>query len=109
MNTKIRTTIIALVAASSFAATSVVPAVSQAQKIDPNRNASAKRAVSKQVTTGCAETREALNEALQKLEQAHKEENAEGRKKVRIVANRVQSSATNWDAALRSSPTASRA
>lgn len=87
MNTKIRATMIALVAASSFATASIAPAVSQAQKIDPNRNASAKRAVSKQVTTGCAETREALNEALQKLEQAHKEENAEGIEKYRTVAN----------------------
>ena len=36
MNAKIRTTIIALVAASSFAATSVVPAVSQAQDSSSN-------------------------------------------------------------------------
>jgi hypothetical protein len=87
MNTKLRNTIIALLAASSFAATSAVPTVSQAAKINPYRNAQAKKAASKQVTAGCAEAREALNQALQNLEKAHKEENKAEIEKYRSVAN----------------------
>ena len=52
LTTKIRTTIIALVAASSFAATSVVPAVSQAKPINPYRGVTTKLAVKKQVVGG---------------------------------------------------------
>jgi hypothetical protein len=87
MNARIRNTIIALIAASSFAATSAVPAVSQAAKINPYRNAQAKKAASKQVTAGCAEAREYLNEALQKLEKAHKQENKAEIEKQRSIAN----------------------
>ena len=42
LSSKIRTIAIALVATSSFAATSLVPTASQAAKINPARNAAAK-------------------------------------------------------------------
>jgi flagellar motility protein MotE (MotC chaperone) len=87
LSTKIRTSIVALLAASSFAATSAVPAVSHADRINPYRSVTTKRAVNKQVTSGCAEAREYLNEALQKLESAHKEENKEAIEKYRGIAN----------------------
>ena len=87
MNTRIRNTIIALIAASSFAATAAVPTVSQAAKINPYRNAQAKKAAGKQVTAGCAEAREALNQALQNLEKAHKQENKAEIEKQRNIAN----------------------
>jgi hypothetical protein len=87
LGTKIRTTVIALIAASSFAATAVVPAVSQAKPINPYRSVTTKQAMKKQVTSGCAEAREYLNEALQKLEAAHKAENTEEINKYRGIAN----------------------
>ena len=77
LSSKIRTAIVALAAASSFAATAVAPAASQAKPINPYRNVTTKIAVKKQPVSGlCQETREALNEALRNLEQAHKDENA---------------------------------
>jgi flagellar motility protein MotE (MotC chaperone) len=87
LSTKTRNTVIALIAASGFAATSAVPAVSQAKPINPYRSVTTKSAVNKKVTAGCAEAREALNQALQKLEQAHKEENKQEIEKNRGVAN----------------------
>ena len=77
LSSKIRTTVIALVAASGFAAASVVPAVSQASRKNPDRSAQTKQAASKGVVGGvCAEALGALNEALWNLEKAHKEGNA---------------------------------
>jgi hypothetical protein len=87
LSTKIRTAIVTLVAASSIAATSVAPAVSQAKPINPYRSVSTKYAVNKKVTAGCAEARENLNEALHNLEKAHKEENKEAIDKYRNIAN----------------------
>jgi flagellar motility protein MotE (MotC chaperone) len=87
LSSKIRTTIVALVAASSFAATAVVPAVSQAKPINPYRSVTTKQAMNKKVTAGCAEARESLNEALRNLDKAHKEENKESIDKYRNIAN----------------------
>jgi hypothetical protein len=88
MLTKTRTTIIALIAASSFAAASVVPAVSQAKPIDPNRGVTTKLALQKQVVKEmCSETLGSLNEDLQNLEKAHKEQNAKEIEKWRASAN----------------------
>jgi hypothetical protein len=87
LSSKIRTAAVALIAASSFAATSFVPAVSQAKPINPYRSVTTKAAVNKQVTAGCAEAREYLNEALHNLESAHKEENKEKIDKYRGIAN----------------------
>jgi hypothetical protein len=87
LSSKIRTAAVALIAASSFAATSVAPAVSQAKPINPYRSVTTKAAVNKKVTAGCAEAREYLNEALQNLEKAHKEENKENIEKYRGIAN----------------------
>ena len=88
MNTKIRNSIIALVTASSFAATSVVPAVSQAAPINPYRGVTTKLAVKKQVVGGlCGTLGQRYNESLRQLEKAHREEDAEGIKKERERAN----------------------
>jgi flagellar motility protein MotE (MotC chaperone) len=87
LSSKFRTAAVALIAASSFAATSAVPAVSQAKPINPYRSVTTKAAVNKKVTSGCAEAREYLNEALQNLENAHKEENKENIEKYRGIAN----------------------
>lgn len=88
MLTKTRTTIIALIAASSFAATAVVPTVSQAAKINPYRNAQAKKAASKQVVSGvCGSLGLRYNESLKQLETAHNEEDATGIKQEREKAN----------------------
>jgi hypothetical protein len=88
MNTKLRNTIIALVAASSFAATSAVPTVSQAAKINPYRNAQAKKAASKQVVGGvCGDLAQRYKESVRQLETAHNEEDATGIKQEREKAN----------------------
>jgi hypothetical protein len=88
LSSKIRTTVIALVAASGFAAASVVPAVSQAARKDPYRSAQAKQAASKQVVGGlCSETVESLNENLRNLDKAHKEGNTKAMEKFRENAN----------------------
>jgi hypothetical protein len=88
LSTRIRTTVIALVAASSFAATSVVPAVSQAKPINPYRNAQAKKAASKQVVGGvCGSLGQRYKESLRQLETAHNEEDAAGIKYEREKAN----------------------
>jgi hypothetical protein len=67
LSTKIRTTIIALVATSSFAAASIVPAVSQAAK---NTGAYSKSAESTKAAM-CHMITEYFNEALQDLAKAH--------------------------------------
>ena len=88
LSTKIRTTIIALVAASSFAATSVVPAVSQAKPINPYRGATTKLAVKKQVVGGvCGDLAQRYKESVRQLETAHNEEDATGIKQEREKAN----------------------
>jgi TolA-binding protein len=88
LSSKIRSTTIALIAASSFAATAVVPAVSQASRVNPYRSAQAKQAAHKQVVGGiCSETLESLNEDLRLLEKAHKEENTKEIEKWRTSAN----------------------
>jgi hypothetical protein len=88
LSAKIRTTIIALVAASSFAATSVVPAVSQAKPINPYRSVTTKRAVKKQVVGGvCGTLGQRYNESLNQLDKAHREEDADGIKREREKAN----------------------
>jgi hypothetical protein len=88
MLTKTRTTIIALIAASSFAATAVVPVVSQAKPINPYRNVSTKQAVKKQVVSGvCGSLGQRYNESLRQLETAHNEEDATGIKQEREKAN----------------------
>jgi hypothetical protein len=88
LSAKIRTTIIALVAASSFAATSVVPAVSQAKPINPYRSVTTKRAVKKQVVGGvCGTLGQRYNESLKQLDKAHREEDADGIKREREKAN----------------------
>ena len=88
MTIKIRNGIIALVAASSFAATSVVPAVSQAAPINPNRTVAAKQAVKKQVVGGvCGGLAQRFNEFVKQLERAHSEEDPEGIKLARERAN----------------------
>jgi hypothetical protein len=80
--------IVALTAASSFAATAVVPAVSQASRVNPYRSAQAKQAASKQTVGGpCSETLGSLNQDLRNREQAHKEENAKAIEKSRNSAN----------------------
>jgi hypothetical protein len=87
-SSKIRTAAVALIAASSFAATSLVPTVSQAAKINPARQAAAKRAVQKQVVSGvCQELREMLNEDLQRLDAAHRAGNTEEATRERERAN----------------------
>ena len=88
MLTKTRTTIIALITASSFAAASVVPAISQAKPINPYQTASAKRAVNKQVVGGvCGGLGQRYGEFVKQLEIAHSEEDAEGIKHAREKAN----------------------
>jgi hypothetical protein len=88
MTTKIRNGIIALVAASGFAATAVVPAISQAAPIDPNRAVTTKLAVKKQVVGGiCGTLGQRYNESLRQLEKAHKEEDSQGIKQERERAN----------------------
>ena len=88
MLTKTRTTIITLIATSSFAAASVVPAVSQAKPIDPYRTASTKQAVKKQVVGGvCGGLGKRYEEFVKQLEIAHSEEDAEGIKHAREKAN----------------------
>ena len=88
LRTQIRTTVIALVAASSFAATSAVPTVSQAAKINPYRNAQAKQAASKQVVGGvCGDLAQRYKESVRQLETAHNEEDATGIKQEREKAN----------------------
>jgi hypothetical protein len=73
LSSKTRTAIVALIAASSFATMAVVPAASQAAKINPARNAAAKQAAHKQAISGvCTELREMLNEDLQRLDAAHR-------------------------------------
>lgn len=88
MNTKIRSTVIALVAASSFATVSVVPAVSQAKPINPYRGVSTKAATKKQVVGGiCGTLGQRYDESVRQLEKAHKEEDADGIKRERELAN----------------------
>jgi len=88
LSSKIRTIAIALVATSSFAATSLVPTASQAAKINPARNAAAKRAVQKQVVSGvCKELREMLNEDLQRLDAARRAGNTQEATQERERAN----------------------
>jgi hypothetical protein len=90
LSSKIRTIAIAiaLVATSSFAATSLVPTASQAAKINPARNAAAKRAAQKQVLAGpCKELREMLNEDLQRLDAAHQAGNTQEATQERERAN----------------------
>jgi hypothetical protein len=88
LNSKIRTTVITLVAAASFAATSAVPAVSQAKPINPYRGATTKAATNKQVVGGvCGTLGQRYKESLKQLEKAHKEENPEGIKQEREKAN----------------------
>ena len=88
MLTKTRTTIIALIAASSFAAASVVPAVSQAKPIDPYRTVTTKLAVKKQVVGGvCGGLGQRYEEFLKQLDLAHREEDADGIKHAREKAN----------------------
>ena len=88
MLTKTRTAIIALIAASSFAAASVVPAVSQAKPINPYRTATTNQAVKKQVVGGvCGGLGQRYEEFLKQLDRAHTEEDAEGIKHAREKAN----------------------
>ena len=86
--TKIRNTIIALVAASGFAGASVVPALSQAAPINPYRGVTTKQAVKKQVVGGvCGTLGQRYNESLRQLEKAHREEDAAEIKQERERAN----------------------
>ncbi|HXP37984.1 MAG TPA: hypothetical protein VN817_09485 [Solirubrobacteraceae bacterium] len=72
---KIRSTAVVLVAASSFIATSALPAA-QAKPINPHRSVTTKYAVNKQVVSGpCHELMEMLNESLRELDKAHREGN----------------------------------
>jgi hypothetical protein len=87
LSSKIRTIAVTLVATASFAATSLVPTASQAAKINPARNAAAKRAVQKQVVSGCKELREMLNEDLQRLDAAHQTGNTQEATRERERAN----------------------
>ena len=88
LSTKIRTTTIALAAMSSFAATSMVPAVSQAKPVNPYRGVATKQAVKKQVVGGvCGALGQRYKESLRQLEKAHREEDAEGIGRERERAN----------------------
>ncbi|HWF32169.1 MAG TPA: hypothetical protein VG188_06405 [Solirubrobacteraceae bacterium] len=72
---KIRSTAVVLIAASSFIATSALPAA-QAKPINPHRSVTTKYAVNKQVVSGpCHELTEMLNESLCELDKAHREGN----------------------------------
>jgi hypothetical protein len=88
LSSRIRTTIVTLVAASSFAAASVAPAVSQAKPINPYRGATTKIATKKQVVGGiCGTLGQRYKETLKQLEKAHREEDEEGIKREREKAN----------------------
>lgn len=88
MSRKIRNIAIAVVAASSFAATSAVPAVSQAKPINPYRGVSTKQATKKQVVGGlCGTLGQRYNESLRQLEKAHREEDPDAVKRERELAN----------------------
>jgi hypothetical protein len=88
LSTKVRNTVIALVAASSFAAASLVPAISQAKPINPYRGVTTKQAVKKQVVGGvCGTLGQRYNESLRQLEKAHNEEDPAGIKQERERAN----------------------
>jgi hypothetical protein len=88
LSSKIRTSFIALIAASSFAATSMAPAVSQAKPINPYRGVTTKIATKKQVVGGlCGSLSQRYKESLKQLEKAHKEEDPEGIAREREKAN----------------------
>jgi hypothetical protein len=88
LSSKIRTIIITLVAASSFAAASMAPAVSQAKPINPYRGVTTKIATKKQVVGGlCGTLGQRYKETLKQLEKAHAEEDDEGIKREREKAN----------------------
>jgi hypothetical protein len=87
-STRIRSTVIALIAASSFAAASMVPAVSRAKPINPYRGATTKIATKKQVVGGvCGTLGQRYKESLKQLEKAHSEEDPSGIKREREKAN----------------------
>jgi hypothetical protein len=87
MLSKIRSTAVVFVAASSFIATSALPAA-QAKPINPHRSVTTKYAVNKKVVSGpCHELMEMLNESLRELDRAHKEGNEQGVKMQREQAN----------------------
>ncbi|HST33363.1 MAG TPA: hypothetical protein VLJ80_07570 [Solirubrobacteraceae bacterium] len=87
MLSKIRSTAVVFVAASSFVATSALPAA-QAKPINPHRSVTTKYAVNKKVVNGpCHELMEMLNESLRELDKAHREGNDQGVKAQREQAN----------------------
>jgi hypothetical protein len=72
---KLRSTAVVFVVASSFIATSALPAA-QAKPINPHRSVTTKYAVNKQVVGGfCHELLGMLNESLRELDKAHREGN----------------------------------
>src|ERR1700694_2138854 len=88
MLTKTRTTIIALIAASSFAGASVGRGVSAGDTINHYRTATTKEAVKKQVVGGvCGGLGQRYEEFVKQLDLAHREEDAEGIKHAREKAN----------------------
>jgi hypothetical protein len=84
---KLRSTAVVFIAASSFIATSALPAA-QAKPINPHRSVTTKYAINKQVVNGpCHELMEMLNESLRELDKAHREGNDAGVKTQREQAN----------------------
>ena len=87
-STKIRTVILALVASVSVASATVAPAVSQAAKIDPYRNAYAKQQANKQpVTDECGSVAAIYNADIRELAAAHEAKNKVGVEVFREAAN----------------------
>ena len=87
LSTKIRSTAVALAAASGLLAASALPAA-QAKPINPHRSVTTKYAVNKQVVSGpCHELMEMLNESLRELDRAHKAGNDQQVKAQREQAN----------------------
>jgi hypothetical protein len=84
---KLRSAAVVFVAASSFIATSALPAA-QAKPINPHRSVTTKYAINKQVVNGpCHELMEMLNESRRELDKAHREGNEAGVKAQREQAN----------------------
>ncbi len=87
-STKIRTVTLALVASLSVASATLAPAVSQAAKSDPYRNAYAKQQLNKApVTDECDSIANIYNADIRELAAAHETKNKLGIETFREAAN----------------------
>ncbi len=88
LSTKTRNVIIALAASVSVASATVAPAVSQAAKSDPYRNAYAKQQMNKApVTDECGSLANIYNADVRELAAAHETKNKVGIETFREAAN----------------------